>query len=126
MNWQHENVELIVADNMHERKQRMIKDVDAVICLPGGLGSTEEVLEIITWKKLGLYTKPIVFVNVRGCYDFLLSQFKAMVKEGFMSEQHLGMWQVVNSSSEVLNAIINAPKWSEDDLFKVVNGLLKK
>lgn len=75
---------------------------------------------------MGLYTKPIVFVNVRGCFDHLLKQFDRMVKEGFMSEKHLSMFQVVNSASEVFDAILNAPKWSQDELFNVINGLLKK
>ena len=61
--------EMRLADDMHQRKRWMIEDVDAVVALPGGSGTFEELLEAITWKRLGLYVNPIVIVNVRGFYD---------------------------------------------------------
>ena len=73
--WHHEGLtELIETPSMHERKQTMANLSDGIIALPGGCGTMEELLEIITWKQLGLYVNPIVILNVDGFYDALLAQ----------------------------------------------------
>ena len=73
-NWQHTGLtELIEVTSMHERKQKMADLSDAVIALPGGCGTLEELLEVITWKQLGLYLNPVVILNVNGFYDPLLN-----------------------------------------------------
>jgi uncharacterized protein (TIGR00730 family) len=87
---------------------------DAAVALPGGCGTLEELLEIITWKQLGIYTKPIVIVNVDGYYNHLIAQFQQAADELFMRPQHLQMWTVVESAGQILDAIPNAYSWDEN------------
>lgn len=76
-NWHHTGLtELVEVESMHERKQKMADLSDAVIALPGGCGTLEELLEIITWKQLGLYLNPIVILNVNGFFDPLLEMLE--------------------------------------------------
>ena len=87
--WQHTGMtRLEVTPNMHPRKELMAEMSDACIALPGGVGTLEELLEIITWKQLGLYLKPIVVLNTGGYYDPLLQQLQRAVDEQFMRSQH--------------------------------------
>jgi uncharacterized protein (TIGR00730 family) len=76
--------ELIVVDDMHQRKQLMFAKSDAFVALPGGLGTLEEFVEQLTWSQLGRHAKPIVLVNIEGFWDPLLVQFESMVAEGFI------------------------------------------
>ncbi|KAG2387970.1 hypothetical protein C9374_000820 [Naegleria lovaniensis] len=108
--------ELIVTESMHERKAKMVEDTDACVALPGGVGTFEELLEVITWKKLGIYCKPIVIVNVDGYYDPLIQLFKNAVQEQFMNPKHMDLFSVVTSGDEVINAINTAPSWSESNI----------
>ena len=86
----HNNIsELIVVKTMHERKSLMYSLSDAFICLPGGIGSLEEFLEVFTWLQLGYHSKPVLIFNINGFYDNLLKQFEVMVQEGFLREPHL-------------------------------------
>ena len=72
-NWHHTGLtELIEVESMHERKRKMADLSDGIIALPGGCGTLEELLEIITWKQLGLYLNPIVILNINGFFDPLL------------------------------------------------------
>ena len=113
--WQHDGLtELVITDNMHERKEKMALLGDAAVALPGGCGTLEELLEVITWKQLGIYTKPIVIVNVGGYYDHLIAQFQQAADELFMRPQHLQMWTVVESAEQILDAIANAHTWDEN------------
>jgi uncharacterized protein (TIGR00730 family) len=104
--------ELRIVNDLHERKRLMIEEVDAVIALPGGSGTFEELLEAITWKRLGLYFNPIVLVNTNNFYDPLVALFEHAVREKFMDARHLSMWTVVGEVDEVLSAIQQAPEWS--------------
>jgi uncharacterized protein (TIGR00730 family) len=124
--WGHEHLsEMIITETMHERKTTMLKDVDAVIALPGGVGTLEELLEIICWKKLGLFLKPIIIINTDGYYDSLIQMLENSVKENFMSEAHLKMWTVVRdvTDNQVIKAILNSETWSEDNVGKVTELL---
>ncbi len=91
----HENVthkgisELIVVKTMHERKALMYEISDAFICLPGGIGSLEEVLEVFTWLQLGYHSKPVMILNINGFYNHLIKQLEFMVEEGFLKKEHL-------------------------------------
>ena len=86
----HNNIsELIVVKTMHERKSLMYSLSDAFICLPGGIGSLEEFLEVFTWLQLGYHFKPVLIFNINGFYDNLLKQFEVMVQEGFLRKAHL-------------------------------------
>jgi len=115
LEWGHKSLtELRLADDMHQRKRWMIEGVDAVVALPGGCGTFEELLEAITWKRLGLYLRPIVIVNVRGFYDPLRELLERAIGERFMDERHRDMWTFVNRPQDVLEAIRTAPPWSSE------------
>ena len=92
----------------------MIEEVDALVALPGGCGTLEELLEAITWKRLGLHVHPIVLVNVRGFFDPLVAQLERCVDERFMDERHRHMWAVVAGADGVVGAIRSASPWSAD------------
>ncbi|MGH7832667.1 MAG: TIGR00730 family Rossman fold protein [Candidatus Binatia bacterium] len=106
--------ELRIVNDLHERKRLMIEEVDAVVALPGGSGTFEELLEAITWKRLGLYFNPIVLVNALGFYGPLVALFDRAVQEKFMDARHLSMWTVVDGVEDVLPAIQQAPEWSRE------------
>lgn len=111
--WHHTELsELIVVNSMHERKEKMASMSDAAIALPGGCGTMEELLEVITWKQLGLYPKPIVIVNTDGYYDDLIALLNKAVGENFMREIHKSMWEVVDTPEQVPVAIANAVQWT--------------
>lgn len=76
--------ELILVDTMHQRKQRMHELSDAVIALPGGFGTLDELFELLTWRQIGLHKQPIGLLNAYGFYDPLLAQMALMRKEGFL------------------------------------------
>ncbi len=110
--WEHKNLEeLIVVETMHERKEKMAFMSDAAVALPGGCGTMEELLEAITWKQLGIFTKPIIIVNTNNYFDPLIQMLEKAVNENFMRELHKNIWTVVESADEVLEAIRLAPVW---------------
>ena len=110
--WHHTGLsELLVTENMHERKQTMLHLADAVIALPGGCGTLEELLEAITWKQLGLYLNPIVILNLKGYYDPLLAMFDRAIGEHFMGVRHAGLWQVARSPQEAVELAVSLPRW---------------
>jgi len=86
----------------------------AAIALPGGSGTLEELLEAITFKRLGLYLNPIVLVNTRSFFTPLIEQLARAVEESFMDQRHLLMWQVVATPEEVPAALASAPAWSAE------------
>ena len=81
--------ELIVVKDMHERKSLMYRMSDAFLCMPGGIGSLDELMESFTWLQLGYHIKPVCVLNINGYYSGLLSQFEFMVAEGFLRREHL-------------------------------------
>ncbi len=112
--WEHKGViDMVLTDTMHERKARFLEDVDALVALPGGSGTLEELLEAITLKRLGQFTKPIVILNTNGYYNPLLEMLEKAVKENFMKDIHLEMWKVVSEPEEVLDAIKNSKPWDK-------------
>lgn len=104
---------LDVVRTMAERKQKMLEGSDAVISLPGGSGTMEELFEVLTLKRLGQFLGPIVLVNTRGYYDRVIEFLQHSISERFMSENHLRMWQVIESPEDLLEAFLTAPDWSE-------------
>ncbi len=113
--WGHPGVKnMMVTKDMHERKKRLIHDVDAVVALPGGSGTLEELMEVISLKRLGKFTKPIIIVNTAGFYDSLIALLNKMVEENFMRPDHLNMWKVIDQPAELLEAIQNSNPWSSD------------
>lgn len=105
---------LEVVPDMHVRKARMLDKSDAVVTLPGGCGTFEELFEVLTFKRLGQFLGPIVLVNTRGYYDTLVKFLDQSVAEHFMNEHHLKMWQVVDEPEEVPEALTRAEPWSDD------------
>ena len=104
--WGHPNLtEQIVTASMHERKQKMADLSKAVIALPGGVGTLEELLEIITWKQLGLYNHPIVILNTNNYYSTLLAMFDNMIEQNFMHARYRDMWIVVDTPEEAIAEI---------------------
>lgn len=113
--WGHPGLsELVLVETMHERKRIMIESADAIVSLPGGSGTLEELSEVITLKRLGMYTGPIVIVNTDGFYDPLLAFFDRAVRENFMDDRHRTMWSVVTDVDSVLPAIRHAPPWGSE------------
>lgn len=110
--WHHTGLtKLIVVNDMHERKNTMARLSDAIIAMPGGCGTLEELLEIITWKQLGLYLNPIVILNVNHYFDPLLAMLGKAVEENFMRPLHTAMWNVSDSPEKAVHLIRTLPKW---------------
>ena len=113
--WQHKGLtQLIETETMHERKQIMAEMSDGVIALPGGCGTMEELLEIITWKQLGIYLNPIVILNIDGFYNPLLEMLQRAIDGNFMRPEHQNIWQVATSAQEAVELLYTTPKWSKD------------
>lgn len=111
-NWHHTGLsELIITKNMHDRKQTMAEMSDGCIAMAGGCGTLEELLEIITWKQLGLYLNPIVILNTNGYYDALLEQLQKAVDQNFMRDVHASIWKVANTPEEAVELLLSTPKW---------------
>jgi uncharacterized protein (TIGR00730 family) len=106
--------ETVVVRDMHERKRRMIGLADAVVALPGGSGTLDELLEAISLKRLGLFLGPIVMLNTRSFFQPLLGLLDQCIDLRFMDSRHARMWRVVEEPEEVPQAIETAEPWSED------------
>lgn len=110
--WHHTGLtELVEVESMHERKKMMTDLSDAVIALPGGCGTLEELLEVITWKQLGLYLNPIIILNVKGYFNPLLDMLRKAVDENFMREQHGAIWHVAQTPQEAVELMYDTPLW---------------
>lgn len=110
--WNHTGVEdMVVVSDMYERMKVIKKDIDAYIALPGGVGTLEELLEMITHKQLGQVLQPIIIVNTNNFFAPLFEMLDKMVDEKFMREIHKDIWTVVDRPDQVLQAIQNAPGW---------------
>ena len=110
--WHHTGLtQLVEVESMHQRKKTMADLSDAVIALPGGCGTLEELLEIITWKQLGLYLNPIVILNVKNYFDPLLDMLRQAVDENFMRVQHGAIWHVAQTPQEAVELMYTTPLW---------------
>lgn len=110
--WEHKGVrEMIHVKTMHERKELLIKDTHAVIALPGGTGTLEELYEVMSLKKLGQFPHPIVLLNTNGYYNPLIQMTQKMVNEFFMRPEHGQMWKVVNEPHQVIPAMLESEPW---------------
>ena len=115
LEWAHGGLsELRVVEDMRTRKHIMLSDSDAVVALPGGSGTLEELFEAITLKRLGIYLSPIIIVNMKGFYDPLLSLLEKCIREKFMDRQHEAMWTVVAGVDEVIAAVLGTPAWPKE------------
>ncbi|MGX5830735.1 LOG family protein [Mesorhizobium sp. 43Arga] len=100
--------ELLITDNMHERKHKMFEKSDAFVALPGGIGTVEEIVEIMTWAQLGHHRKPIVFANVNGFWDPMTALLDHMTAEGFIHTAQRVKPLVINDPEAVVAAIMVA------------------
>ena len=112
--------ELIITENMHERKLKMHELSDGIITLPGGFGTLEELFEMITWAQLGLHQYPIGLLNTNGFYDDLLKMLQKMVAKGFLKQENYDMLLVDESVTGLLKKMKNyepkpLPKWIRKD-----------
>ncbi|MBU2487519.1 MAG: TIGR00730 family Rossman fold protein [Alphaproteobacteria bacterium] len=100
--------ELHVTRDMHERKHMMFERSDAFVTLPGGIGTLEEIVEIMTWAQLGRHTKPMVFANINGFWDPLNALIGHMRDAGFIHTAHLVRPMVITDANEIVPAILAA------------------
>jgi uncharacterized protein (TIGR00730 family) len=113
--WAHKGVtDFEFTDTMHERKTKYLEGVDGLVALPGGSGTLDELLEAITLKRLGMFTKPIVILNTNNYYEPLQEMLNRCVSENFMHAEHLKMWTFVDEPEDVMVALENAPAWHQD------------
>lgn len=113
--WQHPGLaSLEVVEDMRERKHLLLTGSDAVVALPGGCGTLEELFEAITLKRLGLYFNPIVLLNTRDYWTPLVKFMDRVIDDRFMNPEHRAMWSSVDTPEEVLPRILETPRWSED------------
>jgi uncharacterized protein (TIGR00730 family) len=113
--WQHPDVvNLEIVEDMRERKHRLLTGSDAVVALPGGSGTLEELFEALTLKRLGLYFNPILLLDTNGFYQPLQRFMEQIVEQRFMNRDHLAMWSLVERVEDVLPTIRSTPRWRED------------
>jgi len=105
--------EVIVTADMHERKRTMAALADTALAMPGGCGTFEELLEIITWRQLGLFTKPILILNTMGYYNPLLKMFETAIGNNFMRSQHAKMWQAIDTPADIFAALADRTRWEQ-------------
>src|SRR5271154_5281307 len=114
--WGHRGLsELGIVNDLHERKRLMIDEVDAVVALPGGCGTLEELFEAITWKRLGLFGGAILLGNHLGFYSPCVSFLESCIERRFMDDRHRQMWSLVEQPEDVLDAIASAPPWPHEN-----------
>ncbi|GAF05385.1 LOG family protein [Saccharicrinis fermentans] len=115
--WEHKGVkDMVHVDTMAQRKELLVKEVEAVITLPGGTGTMEELFEVLSSKKLGLFNKPVVLLNTKGFFDPLIQMIRKMIDQNFMREEHGTLWTVINEPGDVMKAIKNSRKWPDDPM----------
>jgi uncharacterized protein (TIGR00730 family) len=115
LEWAHTGLSrLEKVDDMQERKRRMVDQADAIVTLPGGSGTFEELFEVISAKRLGQYLGPIVIVNQDGYFDPCIALLERCIEARFMDARHRDIWQVVDHVEDVLEAFTKAPPWSMD------------
>jgi uncharacterized protein (TIGR00730 family) len=113
--WAHKSVtDIEFTKTMHERKSKFLENIDALIALPGGTGTLEELLEAITLKRLGQFTKPIIILNTNGFYDPLKLMLERCIEEKFLRPIHAEMWTFVHQPEEVMSAINQSMEWDEN------------
>ncbi|MDT0648117.1 TIGR00730 family Rossman fold protein [Zunongwangia sp. F260] len=108
--------QLVVTQDMHERKMKMHELSEGFIALPGGFGTFEELFEIVTWAQLGLHQNPIGLLNTNGYYDALIEMLKTMVRKGLLKKANFDLLLIAEDIEELLEKMANfkplaVPKW---------------
>lgn len=113
--WDHASVsEMITTSDMGERKKQMFSMADAVVALPGGVGTLEELTEAMALKQLGLYKGPIIILNTLGFYKSLIEFLEHMVSGNFLRYEHKGMWEIADTADEVMDLLSKKDAWLHD------------
>jgi uncharacterized protein (TIGR00730 family) len=113
--WDHSEVkDMIVTTDMGERKKKMFEISDAVVALPGGIGTLEELTEAITLKQLGIYTGPVIILNTLDYYRSLIDFLDHMISGHFLKSEHKVIWKVVDTPEEVIKYLKNYEGWIDD------------
>ena len=113
--WGHRYVkEMIITTDMGDRKRNMFSRADAVVALPGGIGTLEELAEAITLKQLGLFMGPVVILNTLNFYKSLIDFLEHMVAGNFLRAEHKGIWVIADTPKDVLAALSNDNGWIDD------------
>jgi uncharacterized protein (TIGR00730 family) len=102
-------VETIVVQSMHERKMIMYEEADAFAILPGAIGTLEEVIELLSWRRLGLHAKPIVFFNPEGFWDSLFDLFGQIIERKMLPPEFAETWRTVERIEDLLPCIREMP-----------------
>ncbi len=115
--WFHPSIsELVLVNTMAERKEYLFHMTEAVVTLPGGCGTLDELLEAITLKQLGLYNHPVVILNTAGFFNPLLLQLDKMIAGHFMREEHRKIWQVILDPSDLPDALNSGNDWNPEQI----------
>ena len=113
--WGHPLVnDMIITTDMGDRKKNMFARADAVVALPGGIGTLEELTEAITLKQLGLFRGTVVILNTLNYYKSLIDFLEHMVSDNFLRSEHKDMWVIADTPEDVLNALSNDRGWIDD------------
>ena len=113
--WGNEDLtQLMITPTIHSRKEKMAQLSNATIAMPGGCGTLEELMEIITWKQLGLFSGTIIILNINNYYTPLIEMLERAVEERFMREEHRAIWQVATTPQEAIEMLNNGIEWIKD------------
>jgi uncharacterized protein (TIGR00730 family) len=113
--WDHAAVnEMIITTDMGERKKRMFAMADAIVALPGGVGTLEELTEAMTLKQLGLYHGQIIMLNTLHFYESFIDFLEHMVLGNFLRCEHKGMWEIAGTAEEVIDLLGKNEDWHHD------------
>ena len=102
-------VDTVVVNSMHERKMMMFEEADAFAVLPGGIGTLEEVIELLSWRRLGLHAKPIVFLNLSGFWTPLFELLEHIVEQDLVPEEFRECWRSVEKVGDIMPALRSMP-----------------
>lgn len=106
--WHHPRLtQMEITPDMHIRKETMARMAKAVIAMPGGCGTLEELLEIITWRQLGLFDGKIIILNINNYFSPLLEMLNKAIEDGFMKKDHSAIWQVANTPQEAIKIALD-------------------
>jgi len=113
--WGHPHVkDMIITSDMGERKKNMFARANAVVALPGGIGTLEELTEAITLKQLGLFKGPVVVLNTMNFYESLIGFLEHMISGNFLRLEHKGIWEIAETPQEVIAALTRNKGWIDD------------
>ncbi|MBK7710758.1 MAG: TIGR00730 family Rossman fold protein [Bacteroidales bacterium] len=115
--WDHSHVnEMIITSDMGDRKKQMFAMADAIVALPGGVGTLEELTEAITLKQLGLFRGPVIILNTLNFYKSLTDFFEHMVSENFLRNEHKAIWEIAATPEEVMTLLAKKDNWLFDPI----------